>query len=64
MKKLIMFVLVLHVLPIFVLSWISLFGVSDFSNTQWGVAWFMAWASGMVLTYPMFFFTEECDAKK
>ena len=64
MKRLIMFILVLHMLPLFVLGWMTLFGVSDFSNTQWGVAWFMAWASGVVLAYPMFFFTEESNAKK
>ena len=64
MKKLIMFVLVLHVLPIFVLSWISLFGVMEFSNMQWGIAWFMASASGIMLTYPAFFITEKDNVKK
>ena len=64
MKKLIMFILVLHMFPLLVLGWMALFDVSDFSSTQWGVAWFMAWASGMILTYPTLFFTEECNVKK
>lgn len=64
MKKLVMFVLVLHVLPLFVLSWIALLDLRSFSDMQWGIAWFMTFASGMILANLQLFWNREYDVKK
>lgn len=64
MKKLIIFVLVLHVLPLFVLSWIALLDLNSFSDMQWGIAWFMTFASVMILANFQLFWNMECDVKK
>ena len=64
MKKLIIFVLVLHVLPLFVLGWVALLDLSSFSSMQWGIAWFMTSASAIILANQQFFWSKEYDAKK
>lgn len=64
MKKLIMFVLGLHVLPLFVLGWATLFDLAEFSNLQWGIAWFMTSASAMLLSIPALYTDEKDNAKK
>ena len=52
MKILIKSILLLHVLPLFVLCWLTLFDLARFSSLQWGIAWFLTSASAIILTVP------------
>lgn len=58
MSNFIKFLLALHVLPLFVLGWLTLLGVKDFSSVQWLVAWLMA-AAATSLSQPILFSIKE-----
>ena len=63
MKWFIMFLLGLHVLPLFVFSWMTLLGTNDFSNLQWLVAWLMT-AVVVAFAQPILQYAEKDNAKK
>lgn len=64
MKIFIKFILALHVLPLFVLGWLTLFDLTEFSNLQWGISWFMTSVSAILLSHEMFFIVEKGNVEK
>ena len=62
MKIFIRLLLALHILPLFVLGWATLFDLAEFTNLQWGVAWFMTFSS-VLLSMPVMYATEKDNVK-